>query len=341
MHYGGVSLFSDTSSDEITADFDVILGFDMSSDMYGFDYNGEMAWLDDFKALSEQDPEGTRFAVVTNEAGVFTTDLNTEIEERALLTYSGDSDIIALLDNCLNTFDEASADRNKVVIATAANISDVSELESKIEELQSYGVIPFVFVMNEEVTSELENIYDCCSALKLRIAISELYYSLVEFKNAETIDEYQTMTLSEETTPTISTSIATYTSDLRRRHIYNNMADRGSSLISILNMYSCLPLYAVFKTEFGTEFGYNLTWAVDSDVKNGNISIDTLIGFLNGNSNVLDNYDDLNGFRNLWSEIYNSYKNTENIEDIIIKNLKKRFPVVITYMDTVVNSGKK
>ena len=38
----GVSLFSD-APENITADFDVVLGFDMSSDMYVFDYNGEMA----------------------------------------------------------------------------------------------------------------------------------------------------------------------------------------------------------------------------------------------------------------------------------------------------------
>ena len=66
----GVSLFSD-APEEITADFDVVLGFDMSSNMYGFDYNGEMAWKDDFTALQEQAPAGTRFSAVTGETGEF------------------------------------------------------------------------------------------------------------------------------------------------------------------------------------------------------------------------------------------------------------------------------
>ena len=115
----GVSFFSDTP-EKITSDFDVVFGFDMSSNMYGFDYNGDMLWLDNFRALSEQTPDGTRFAVVTGEASEFTYDLDTAINTAVDNGYSGESNIVSLLDSCLNTFN--SVNRNNIVIATTAKV---------------------------------------------------------------------------------------------------------------------------------------------------------------------------------------------------------------------------
>ena len=42
---------------ETTADFDIVMGFDMSYSMYEYDINGDKQWMDSFKAISEQAPE--------------------------------------------------------------------------------------------------------------------------------------------------------------------------------------------------------------------------------------------------------------------------------------------
>lgn len=58
----GFSLFGLDNHDknETTADFDVVMGFDMSYSMYEYDINGDKRWIDSFKSISEQVPEDTR-----------------------------------------------------------------------------------------------------------------------------------------------------------------------------------------------------------------------------------------------------------------------------------------
>lgn len=172
----GVSLFSGTpSNDEITADFDVVLGFDMSGGMSKFDYNGDKLWIDNFAVLSEQVPDGTRFSVVTDTSTEFSENLEIQIETVKDLQYSGENNIINLLDTCLNVFDD-TVDRNKIVIASTPTVLDVNALQSKMDELLSYGIIPFVFVLNGEKDETLESIdyiYQCPSVLELRLAIGQ------------------------------------------------------------------------------------------------------------------------------------------------------------------------
>lgn len=154
--------------------------------LYQYDLNGEMFWLDEFEALSEQAPEGARFAVLQGDETAFTDILDTgNIKENG---YIGDSDIVSLLDNCLNIFDDSSANRNKVVIATASKVPDARALDDKINELRGYGVIPFVFVLNsntDEALGNIENVYQCVNDSELRVNISDLYLSFTEFHNGQ------------------------------------------------------------------------------------------------------------------------------------------------------------
>ena len=64
----GFSLFGlgYRDNDEIIADFDVVMGFDMSYSMYEYDINGDKRWIDSFKSISEQVPEDTRYAVLSS-----------------------------------------------------------------------------------------------------------------------------------------------------------------------------------------------------------------------------------------------------------------------------------
>lgn len=306
-----VSLLDDTS-DEIIADFDVVFGFDMSADMYKYDYNGDMAWLDEFKALEEQVPEGTRFATVSDEG--FTQNIDIDgLKEKG---YSGASDIISLLDSCMNTFDDSSADRNKIVIATASNISDSSALQNKMDEMMGYGVIPFVFVLNSEQNEQLdsiESIYQCANDLELRIAISDLYLSFAEFGSASTYSD------------TISVRGAvTYKSDFKDRHIIKaNKTSSGKSLISVLNMYGCVPMRAK-----SPNAEYDMAADYSGDIQN----------FAKSN-NIELSADAANGISSLWGDIYSQLEgniikkfNSNSIasaKQLIDKNLKRRFPVII------------
>lgn len=308
----GVSFFSDTP-EKITSDFDVVFGFDMSSNMYGFDYNGDMLWLDNFRALSEQTPDGTRFAVVTGEASEFTYDLDTAINTAVDNGYSGESNIVSLLDSCLNTFN--SVNRNNIVIATTAKVDDKEALMEKMDELRDYGVIPFVFVLN---TDENENynyngVYICNSKLVLRLTISELYLSFFEFRTSvNTL--YKTEDIYMEPSNGMSSN-----SDLKERNIYDGADTTGSALISVLNMYGCLP--------FGASKGindYNLTSVLE------NLSVEKRVLFVRGQTDLINGIQII-GFKELWENIYTDEKKSHDVFDIIKSNLIKRFPVVIEY----------
>ncbi|MDO5397946.1 MAG: S-layer homology domain-containing protein, partial [bacterium] len=313
----GVSLFSD-APDEIAADFDVVLGFDMSSDMYGFDYNGEMEWKDDFTALQEQAPAGTRFSLVTGETGEFGTDLNSMISALPD-TYSGSTDIVTLLENCADTFDDESDDRNKVVIATTAEVGDSAVLENEMDELRGEGIIPFVFILNAD-ESIGENDYGvnmCTSNLSLRLAISDLYLSFAEFR----MPGAQTLSDTVETDAEISDDTG-YDSDLKNRNIYDDATTVGSALISVLNANGCLP----FGASNGT-YEYNLAPALET------LAVDTRVSFVKGQTDLLDEMN-VTGFEELWEAIYTNEKEKINVSDVIKNNLIKRFPVVIEYQSS-------
>ena len=304
------------NEETVTADFDVVLGFDMSADMYDFDYNGEMSWLENFEALSEQVPEGTRFSVVTDEAGEFVADLNTEIESNKNLTYSGESDIITLLDNCADTFDDASEDRNKVVIAATANVADEAELADKIEELRDDGVIPFVFVLNSDIEDnkyDSENVYICESELDLRLSISDLYLSLEEFTY-----------LSEETGGQLETNVDFLTDYRENIHAFNNNLSMGSALVSILNMYSCIPLMA--EAEGGSYDIMTYTPFLNDFIESNNVEFSKKASqweIENSNSqfnNIIKVWD------NIFQCVQSSYVTTNGYK--VINNLKRRFPVI-------------
>lgn len=101
-----------------TADFDVVMGFDMSYSMYEYDINGDKQWMDSFKAISEQAPDNTRYSVLTTDEDSFTDDLDLSISAVQERQYNGTDNVISLLDDSMNIFDETSDKRNKVVIVT-------------------------------------------------------------------------------------------------------------------------------------------------------------------------------------------------------------------------------
>ena len=121
---------------ETTADFDVVMGFDMSYSMYEYDINGDKQWMDSFKAISEQAPDNTRYSVLTTDEDSFTDDLDLSISAVQERQYNGTDNVISLLDDSMNIFDETSDKRNKVVIVTTHDVSDVSLLEDKLKELK-------------------------------------------------------------------------------------------------------------------------------------------------------------------------------------------------------------
>ena len=318
----GASLFSDSSADEINVSFDVVLGFDMSSDMYGFDYNGEMAWKDDFAVMQEQAPAGTRFSVVTGETGEFGADLNSMIGTLPA-TYSGSTDILTLLENCADTFDNESDDRNKVVIATIAEVSDSTALENEMDELRSEGIVPFVFVLNTEnnnTIDDIDGIYRCMSSLELRLAVSDLYLSFAEFDSAaENIavndDEYGVMPLNNSaSTPN------DYKPDKHKITGYDS--NIGKALISVLNIYGAVPMYISSNGMEST--GYNML--------DGSISNDDIASFKEANNAELSS-DLVNIMSPSWENIFQQIEDGNNdfitdVDTALENNIKRRFPVI-------------
>lgn len=314
----GAALLNDTDN-QITTDFDIVFAPDMSADMYQYDINGEMLWLDEFEALQEQVPKGTRFTILPQEESAFTDtlDINTLRE----YGYSITSDIISTLDSCINTFDDDTSSRNKVVIATASKVTDTQALANKMDELRNYGVIPFVFVLNSEpdgLPDNIENVYQCANDLELRLAISDLYLAFAEFHSA-----------SMYTSKTALISNMFYKSDFKDKHlIKENSSSSGKSIVSILNMYGCVPLYA----SLSEKKNYNITEHSNNDI----------LSFVNSDNSSLSD-SAANDISFLWDDIYNGLDertvitfNTsdnlnavENTKELLKKNLKRRFPVIV------------
>ena len=302
-----ISLFSN-NEDNIYSDFDVVLGFDMSSSMYDFDYNGDKEWIEAFQLLSEQVPEGTRFSVVTEQAGKLNENLDSII---GMLpdTYSGNTDIIKLLDNCANTFDDKSNKKNKLVIAVTAESIDSDDLVEEMDKLRSKGIIPFVFVLNDAAyESDTENTYVCANELELRIEMSDLYLALAEFKTA--------------TSPNAVINTTDYKKD---RHDFEGWdTNIGVMLASVLNMYKCVPLKAISGSN-----SYDLFNVHDTQF---------LENFLEANNSDCDIMP--NGFVNTWNDIFQqvidandtsvvTVDNVQDTADIVVKNMKRRFPVLV------------
>ena len=69
--------------------------------------------MDSFKAISEQAPDNTRYSVLTTDEDSFTDDLDLSISAVQERQYNGTDNVISLLDDSMNIFDETSDKRNK------------------------------------------------------------------------------------------------------------------------------------------------------------------------------------------------------------------------------------
>jgi hypothetical protein len=335
-----VSLFGINDNKRITADFDIVMGFDMSYSTREYDINGDKLWMDDFKSISEQAPEGTRYAVIPSNVAGFSDELNTAISDVQAKEYMGKDEIVSILDNSIKTFDETSSDRNKVVIATAHNVSNASLLDDKLEELRDYEIIPFVFVLNTKADKalDIDGVYQCATDLDLRLALSDLYLAFAEFSNAKAdLITYSDSILTSEYG-------YNYKTDFRNeRHKYSFEAEDadvsfGMAITSIIDIYRCLPLSAE-----STSNNYNLL--------NGSMSLNSknlfemVENITTGNmSNVIEN-SDINQMLTFWSElgaelnsnlvsisrsnIDNQYIIGTDAQNRMINSIKRRFPILL------------
>lgn len=303
-------------SSGITSDFDMVLCFDMSSDMYKYDRNSEFSWIDEFEALEEQAPEGTRFAVL-NVENSFSGSMNTNsLKETG---YGGSVDAGSVMDKCMNSFDNEQPGRNKIAVITLSKAPEIQDMRDKINEMINYGIIPFVFVLDtesDESVDDIENVYTCKTDLELRLALSELYLALGEFGNAAP--------LSGETN-----AAENYVSDFRDRHNFSgtltNDGTGGILLAEIMNIYGCVPIRAVVE---GSLVGYDLVSDGFNDA--------ALQLFLKGDNKSfsLGQESAMVNFKQTWETIFNKAKDHFSVsgddaeEAVIIKNLKRRFPLV-------------
>lgn len=338
----GFSLFGLDNHDknETTADFDVVMGFDMSYSMYEYDINGDKKWMDSFKAISEQAPDNTRYSVLSTAEDKFTNDLESKINEVQNKDYESTNNVISMLDESLNRFDNNSSNRNKVVIIATHNVTDSDELAEKLDMLRDYSIIPFVYVLNENTNNNLdiEGVYQCITDLDLRLALSDLYLSLAEFRNAET-----DWAISLESSSIIEYN-GNYKSDFRnQKNNYSfsaNNAEKsfGMAITSIIGIYRCLPLAAESLNN-------------NYDLLNGSMSSDSAELFTivknittSNMSDVTDN-SDVNQMLSFWSDlgaelnsnIVSISRNNNNNQYIIgteaqkrmVNSIKRRFPVLL------------
>ena len=334
----GFSLFGLDNHDknETTADFDVVMGFDMSYSMYEYDINGDKLWLDSFEAIEEQAPDNTRYAVLSSNTDGFTSDLETAINEVQNEDYTGTNDVTSMLDESLNIFDETSIDRNKVVIIAAHEVSDAGELEETLGMLRGYGVMPFVFVLNISTDNDLDidGVYQCATDLDLRLALSDLYLAFSEFNMAAaTIQTYTDNTGN-------STSYVGLSDFRPTRHTFNgsNNSD-GLKIASILNMYKCVPLKAGIGTQDSTDLNEEYDLFNLSSYADANINLENELRYFVHAENT--EFGELpQDFKNVWDGIFADLADNDkiiaqsNITSIISKNMKRRFPVVIKYGTT-------
>ena len=338
------------STDEVTADFDIVLNFDMSSDMYDFDVNGDKEWLEDFKAISEQAPDNTRYAVVSSGTEGFTYDLEASIDDVESDNYTGGCDVVAMLDDSVAAFDDDSDNRNKVVIATTQTVEDADELEDKLDELRNDDVIPFVFVLNEETDNSLDidGVYQCATDLELRLAVSDLYLSFAEYDEA-----VLNSSIYDEGSAVVGDG-SSYNSDYRSdRHAFifttaDSSVSFGMAITSILNIYRCLPLAASSTDSEANVTTYNLVHSGEADavynmLESFATGVTTGVN-LNGElHNMFDFWYGLGGTLN--NSIVSITRNNSNGNDgnkyiigseaqaKVIGSLKRRFPILLKIHD--------
>ena len=331
----GFSLFGlgYRDNDEIIADFDVVMGFDMSYSMYEYDINGDKQWIDSFKSISEQAPEDTRYAVLSSNSEGFTDDLDKAISEVQEKEYTGTNDIISILDRTISVFDEESSNRNKVVLVTTHKVDDISALKDKMDELSDYGIIPFVFVLNTDTNNALnmDGIYQCPTDLDLRLSISDLYLAFCEFNMTEAAQTYAN---------TIDYNVYRVLSDFRTdRHMFVGADNNaGLQMASMLNMYKCVPLKASIGIKNKSE--YDLFNA--SSYSGNNIDLeDKLQSFVSGENAKFGEvpYD----FQYVWNSIFGQISNNRKIiisnpditqaATVLRKNMKRRFPMMMKHDD--------
>ena len=154
---------------ETTADFDVVMGFDMSYSMYEYDINGDKLWLDSFEAIEEQAPDNTRYAVLSSNTDGFTSDLETAINEVQNEDYTGTNDVTSMLDESLNIFDETSIDRNKGIVfmdcdkkgASVCGVPVVAGKEDMISYIHKNWIDEVFFAVPKEIPIPEQMIKDC------------------------------------------------------------------------------------------------------------------------------------------------------------------------------------
>lgn len=300
---------------ETTADFDVVMGFDMSYSMYEYDINGDKQWMDSFKAISEQAPDNTRYSVLTTDEDSFTDDLDLSISAVQERQYNGTDNVISLLDDSMNIFDETSDKRNKVVIVTTHNVSDVSLLEDKLKELKENSIIPFIFVLNTntDISLNIDGVYQCATDFDLRLALADLYLSFSEFDMAK--ETLQTYASNDENV---------LKSDFKERHLFKGSEIDGLKMASILNMYKCVPLKAVVKNS--SYKSYDLIDGFTPEEREC---------FIEANNSVLGSMP--GEFADTWNQIFEDIQNDKkvvvsdksDVEYLILKNMKRRFPILV------------
>ena len=300
---------------ETTADFDVVMGFDMSYSMYEYDINGDKQWMDSFKAISEQAPDNTRYSVLTTDEDSFTDDLDLSISAVQERQYNGTDNVISLLDDSMNIFDETSDKRNKVVIVTTHDVSDVSLLEDKLKELKENSIIPFIFVLNTntDILLNIDGVYQCATDFDLRLALADLYLSFSEFDMAK--ETLQTYASNDENV---------LKSDFKERHLFKGSEIDGLKMASILNMYKCVPLKAVVKNS--SYKSYDLIDGFTPEEREW---------FIEANNSELGSMP--GEFADTWNQIFEDIQNDKkvvvsdksDIEYLILKNMKRRFPILV------------
>lgn len=314
-----------TMSTNTTADsFDVVIGLDMSADMQAFDPSATYEWMEYFSVLPEQSATNTRFAVVTNElSGEFSLDPSADIAAAASLGYIEVGSAQVLLENCVSAF-ESTTSATKVILLATADVSNDDLLESAAEQLAENGIYMFVYLLNPYASeTDCEYIYSCLNPLQLRLAISDMYLSLAEYKTASS---------GSSSTYAMTTGGNTgYISDYKadRHALYNGETNVvGRKFASVLNIYGCVPLY-------GAIDGYYYNLLTDIDTTNG---FAILEAFLNKDFSATEfEVPSTSNFDHIWNEIADNsdiFVETNKLH-VLEKNLKQRFPVI-----AIENDGK-
>lgn len=301
---------SDITVDETGASVSLAIGIDTSADMLNFDPGLTKTWMNSIDGLIDSASNSADMVLVTDDNFGYTKDAESAKASLELIKtkeYSGSTDALSLLERCdtaLSDAENISQNGNKVAVLAVQKIEDINGLKSKIEELENKGTAVYIMLLSSEVYDDTEQIITCDSPLKLRINMSELYETF--------LSTAQVMAADGGTN--ISTS---YLSDFRiGKHNFNLSIDGNAEQYSktfgvyfaeILNMYGCLPVFTD---------GYNLFAKNLNDVHNIALNNATAVS-QNSVIALTEYYKGMTGLLK-----------GENINSVITKNLKYRFPVI-------------